>query len=178
MKPERGEFGGFWKQLEPIIKARPSTANVFNQYRDFNAEVDLPAAPSIRSSNLRKYWKKRCPPPQFSLLARQLSVGNPLLGCAFHWGETTPRPFLPIFGPTVEPKRSPACDQDMPPYISNTAGMFLGNHRPFYAEFVAWNAIPLHPHKPGDYLTVRNPGKAEVSQCREARESLRLIMNT
>jgi len=39
-------------------------------------------------------------------------------------------------------------------------------------HFMVWNAFPLHPHRPQDVLSVRNPKKKDVLQF---SESLRLI---
>ena len=39
---------------------------------------------------------------------------------------------------------------------------------PYSGCFLLWDAFPLHPHKPQDILSVRNPTKSEVSQFGEA----------
>ncbi len=35
---------------------------------------------------------------------------------------------------------------------------------PHHDKIIAWDALPLHPHRPGDLLSVRTPTKGEVSQ--------------
>lgn len=34
----------------------------------------------------------------------------------------------------------------------------------YHEQTIAWDAFPLHPHKPDDILSVRNPNRSEVSR--------------
>ena len=58
MKMILPNFSSFWRELEVILTGFSSTSTVFNQYRDCNHEIDLPAAASIRINNLRGYMEK------------------------------------------------------------------------------------------------------------------------
>jgi len=45
----------FWLKLEAILMGPPSSEIVFNQYHDWNDQVDVPEAAAIRRENLRQY---------------------------------------------------------------------------------------------------------------------------
>jgi len=49
-----------------------------------------------------------------------------------------------------------------PPFTSGSAVMFWEAMLPYYPGFVLWNALPLHPHRPGNPLSVRAPRKKEI----------------
>jgi len=55
MNTNNRDFETFWRSLEAILTAAPSTNTIFNQYRDRNDQVDVPDAATIRTENLRRY---------------------------------------------------------------------------------------------------------------------------
>ncbi len=169
VKGPRG-FAPFWRQLEAILIRAPSTDTVFNQYRDFNGEVDVPAAAAIRRDNLRAYLKAACES------ATVLVVGEAagpwecrFSGIPFTGERQLLDPSFPYKG-----ERSSRCDPrrptrgPIPPFVSASAKAFWGVMLPCHRQFVLWNALPLHPHQPGEPLSVRNPGRREVAEFGDA----------
>lgn len=151
-----------------------STDTVFNQYRDCNEDLDLPDATSIRRANLRAYMEKAC--KRATILVVGEAAGP--WGCRFSGVPFTGErqlldPSFPFRG-----DRSSRTDPrlptngDGPPFISDSAKTFWQVMLPYHRRFVAWDALPLHPHKRNDVLSIGKPTKPEVCQFGEA---LRLI---
>lgn len=46
-------------------------------------------------------------------------------------------------------------------YSSRIVWGFLADH---FARIVIWSAVPLHPHKPGDPMSIRTPSAAEIKE--------------
>jgi hypothetical protein len=161
------DFKAFWQKLETILldHDHPSTTTVFNQYRDHDDDVDVPEAASIRRANLHDY---------LAVATERASVSVLVVGEApGPWGTRfSGVPFVgekQLLDPTF-PYRGSRSSKDVPqlpvkrkpPYISGSAKMFWQIMLPYHAQFVVWDAFPLHPHEPGGVLSVRNPTQNEV----------------
>lgn len=163
----------FWHSLAGILTALPSTNIVFNQYRDCNDQVGLPDAATIRTMNLRRYMEKATETASILVVGEAAGPwGCRFSGVPFTGERQLLDPLFPIHG-----KRSSKTNPDRPtkvtpPFISMSSKIFWGVMIPYNSRFLLWDAFPFHPHKPQDFLTVRNPTKREVSQFGEA---LRLI---
>jgi len=156
-----------------ILILVPSTNIVFNQYCNINEQVDLSNAATIRRMNLKNYMTEA------TRTASILVVGEAAgpWGCRFSGVPFTGErqlldPSFPIHGERSSKTNLDHPTKVTPPFISMSAKIFWGVMLPYYGRFLLWDAFPFHPHKPQDFLTVRNPTKSEVSQFGEV---LRLI---
>ena len=48
------------------------------------------------------------------------------------------------------------------PITEYSGSIYWGAMLPHWGRFWTWNAVPLHPHKAGEPLTIRTPGAREV----------------
>ncbi|MDA8387451.1 MAG: uracil-DNA glycosylase [Nitrospiraceae bacterium] len=65
-----------------------------------------------------------------------------------------------------------------PPYSENSGTVVWGALLPRYPEFFLWNAVPLHPHRKGEPLSIRTPGAREIRAfCPLLREALDILRN-
>lgn len=170
-------LSSFWKELEPMLTGFSSTSTVFNQYRDCNPEIDMPAAASIRIKNLKEYMDKAMS------TACVLIVGEAAgpWGCRFSGIPFTGErqlldkvfPISGIQSSRVPPGRATRVE---PPYISKSAEMFWELMLPRHTEFLVWDAFPLHSHKRNEILSVRNPTTSEVAQFRKALTLIKTYM--
>ena len=172
MNMKSRDFPKLWRSLEAILKAAPSTDIVFNQYRDQNYQVDLPNAAAIRAGNLRNYLAG-------AIDASVLAVGEAagpwecrFSGVPFTGERQLLDPGFPLRGKRSSRNIPTRPIRVAPPFISRSAEIFWSVMLPYRRCFLVWNAFPLQPHQPHDFLTVRNPKAREVAQFGEA---LRLI---
>lgn len=176
LQDTRARFAAFWDQLQAILRRSPSTATVFNQYLDCNDEVDLPAASSIRTANLRSYMERTTETASILVVGEAPGPwGTRFSGVPFTGERQLLDPSFPFAGEQSSKSVPQRRTKISPPYMSQTAGMFWEVMLPYCATFFAWNAFPLHPDQLGDSLAKRNPSSREVSQSREAGEALCLV---
>lgn len=177
MDTKSSDFATFWHSLAGILKSAPSTNTVFNQYRDRNDQVDLSDASTIRMMNLHRYMAEAT--ETASILVVGEAAGP--WGCRFSGVPFTGERQLldlsfPLHGERSS-KTNPACPSNVaPPFISMSAKIFWGVMLPYHGRFLLWDAFPLHPHKPKDVFTVRNPTKSEVSQFGDALRLIKVYM--
>ena len=173
MKTKARDFAAFWSKLAAILTAAPSTKTIFNQYRDCNAQVDVPDASAIQIQNLRQYMAEATETASILLVGEAAGPwGCRFSGVPFTGERQLLDPSFPLRGERsskATPSRPTKVD---PPFISRSSETFWGIMRPYHGRFLVWDALPLHSHEPDDVLTVRNPTKNEVSHFGEA---LRLI---
>ncbi|MAW78289.1 MAG: hypothetical protein CMJ95_13045 [Planctomycetes bacterium] len=160
---------GINKLLKLIRK--PTAPGLFNPWRDQDAELDRRGAAKIRTENLRQY-----------LLAHQGATAI-LVGEACGWAgcRFTGIPFTGenlLIGPealewtTGQNFRRSSSRQE--PYKERSAttvwGEIAGDR-----NLVLWNAVPWHPHRPGEALTNRKPSRSDQEAGSEA---LRIFLET
>jgi hypothetical protein len=173
MRGQPSDFNAFWLHLEGLLTNAPSTETVFNQYRDFNPDVDVPSAASIRVANLRSYLERACATASYLIVGEAAGPwGCRFSGIPFVGERQLLDPSFPIQGERSSRTNPNRATKVSPPFISKSATAFWEVLLPYNSHFVVWDAFPFHPHEPGDVLTVRNPTKKEVSDYSEA---LRLI---
>ncbi len=144
-----------WDVLERRVFPIPSTDRLFNPYRDGAPDLDREDAPAIRRENVRAYLAAYDTMPDVLLLAE---APGPW-GCRFSGVPITCEaqlldPAFPIDGR----KTSLASD----PHTEYCAGIHwrvLADHFP---RFITWNAVPFHPHRPGEPLSIRTPTAREI----------------
>ena len=155
-----------WRLFERDLFGAPSTDRLFNPYRDVHPEHDGPDAPALRRQNLRAAldavagaapggrpdvlvvaeapgpWGARFTGVPFTSERQLLDPAFPVAG----------RPSSAHFARTGEPQRE------------YSGSIYWDAMLPYWGRFWTWNAVPLHPHRPGEPLTVRTPGVREVRQ--------------
>mgnify|MGYP006297905981 FL=1 len=52
--------------------------------------------------------------------------------------------------------------REQEPHTEHSAGIFWRVLQPVFPHFFVWNSVPLHPHDPGEPLSIRNPRRSEV----------------
>ncbi|MFB6274079.1 MAG: uracil-DNA glycosylase [Salinibacter sp.] len=158
-----------WDLFETHVFPEPSTDEQFNPYRDRHEDLDAPDAPSHRRDNLRQYLACFDDAPRLFLL---LEAPGPW-GCRFSGVPVTSEdqladPDFPIDG-TVTSRA------DRPPLTEYSASIFWRVLQPHFPQFFVWNSLPLHPHDPGDPVSIRTPRRSEV---RAWHELLRALLDT
>jgi len=157
--------------LELIQK--PAPTSLFNPWRDQDHELDRPDAAAIRSENLKQY-----------LLAHQgadaVLVGEACgwAGCRFSGIPFTGENLLD--GPEAldwtRGRKLQRSSMRTKPYRERSAtivwGEIAGDR-----TLVLWNAVPWHPHRPGEVLTNRRPTRLEQEAGREALEAFMKIFD-
>ena len=142
---------------------------VFNQYRDWDPNLDRPDAPAIRRANLRRYL-------EVFVDAAYVLVGEAAgyAGCRFSGipftGETqlvgpTPLPWAATDGyrqPSValRPLSQTSLGEPWRERSAEIVWPALNGRR----DCVLWNAFPWHPYK-GKPLTNRRPRTSELRQA-------------
>jgi len=149
-----------WDLFQRRVFSVASTDDLFNPYRDRNAELDIEDAPSIRRHNLRRYLECYDTSPPLFLLAE---APGPW-GCRFSGVPITSEsqladPDFPIDG-------EPTSRQNEP-HTEYSAGIFWRILQPHFPRFFVWNSVPLHPHDPGEPLSIRNPRRTEVREWQD-----------
>lgn len=132
-----------------------SSEILFNLYRDRVDHLDVDDAASIRQENLRAYLAAYDDEPPLFLLAE---APGPW-GCRFSGVPITAEaqlvdPDFPIDGTPTS--------REQEPHTEYSAGIFWRVLQPVFPHFFVWNSVPLHPHDPGEPLSIRNPRRSEV----------------
>jgi hypothetical protein len=146
-----------WDLLAERVFPVPSTERLFNPYLDIDPELDRPGAQEIRRRNLRNYLSAYTERPRLFLL---LEAPGPW-GCRFSGVPITSEaqlvdPSFPISGTPSSARPEP--------YSEYSAGIYWRILMPYFPHFFTWNTVPLHPHRPGEPLSIRNPTQREVGQ--------------
>ena len=148
-------FDDLWALFEEQIFSFRSTDELFNQYSDNDPRFDLPNGDSVRRKNLLKYletFKKR---PTVLLIGE---AAGPW-GCRFSGIPFTSERLLVKGIFPFEGHQSSIHD---PPYSELSATIFWSTLLPYYPNFFVWNAVPFHPHKQGEMLSIRHPSRDEL----------------
>ena len=144
-----------YRLIEREVFDAASTPDLFNPYRDRTDAFDLPEAVNVRRANFRRYCAAFPEVPRVLLLAE---APGPW-GCRFSGVPLTSEaqlldPAFPLHG-----ARSSTAEA---PYGEYSASIYWRALRPYFPHFFTWNSVPLHPHRPGEPLTIRTPRRREV----------------
>lgn len=157
-----------WEWLEgevfnlPVAIAGPKPC--FNPYRGVDPTVDRPGADRVRRENLRRYLES------FAAWPEALVIGEApgWRGCRFSGvpftSEAQLAGSLPFYG-------APSSLGEKP-HNEAAATIFWRVMRAYHPRFLAWNSLPLHPHRPGLPLSNRTPVQSEIRQAEEALAKL------
>lgn len=163
-----------WDRLWTLLMAYQAE-NVWNQYRDVDPRLDRPDGAEIRRRNLQHYLETFAD-------ARYILVGEAAgyAGCRFSGIPFTCE--AQLVGPERLPwvavqgavqgnddgvlDRSSVRDKLWVEMSARIVWGALGTRR----DCLLWNAFPWHPHRPGEPLTNRAPGRnlkdgLEVLRC-------------
>lgn len=139
------------------IFERESTDDLFNPYRDRTDGQDRDDAVIVRRANLRSYMGSYGKPPELFLLAE---APGPW-GCRFSGVPITSEAQLLDSAFPLDGEQSSLADD---PHTEYSAGIFWRLLAPFFPHFFVWNAVPLHPHRRGEPLTIRTPRTSETRE--------------
>lgn len=157
-------------QLTAALHALAPMPGVFNPWRDYDPVFDRASgAPAVRTAHLSRYLEAR------QARAKLVLVGEApgYQGCRFSGIAMTSErmlrnlvPGVPSDGlfsgpkqPTSHPKQFPLLATEPTATIVWRCLLGLGLSP---ADFLFWNAFPLHPHKLGQPLTNRQPTAVEL----------------
>jgi len=154
-----------WRLCEEQLFEVPSQPGLFNPYHDRHESCDRRDAVAIRRANLRQYLACFNIQPRLFLLAE---APGPW-GCRFSG--------VPITSETqlrdgTFPINGDASSLEETPHDEYSAKIFWRVLQPTFPHFFIWNSVPVHPHKPGQILSIRNPTNREVSVWGEFLASL------
>jgi uracil-DNA glycosylase len=144
-----------WNVMQDLVFPEPSTDGLFNPYADRVDGIDGPDAPALRRANLRRYLDAYQASPRILLLAE---APGPW-GCRFSGVPLVSEAQLadasfPIDGTPTSLEETP--------HSEYSATIYWRILRPYFPHFFTWNTVPLHPHRPGERLSIRTPTNAEV----------------
>jgi len=144
-----------WSLFETHVFPVNSTEESFNPYRDRREDLDVDDAPSMRRENLRGVLQcYDTAPPLFLLLEAPGPWGCRFSGVPITSEAQLSAPDFPITGRPTSRKEEP--------HTEYSASIFWRVCRPFFPHFFVWNSVPLHPHDPGEPLSIRTPRRTEV----------------
>jgi uracil-DNA glycosylase len=151
-----------WNWLEAEIFALPSVDGerpLFNFYHAEDTACDRPGAARQRRENLRR-WLWRYPAAPDTLVVGEAPgwrgcrfTGVPFTSEALLAAGNLPGAASAAFPPTSRPERR---------WAEASATLFWQALQPYSNRVLAWNCVPLHPHRPGNPLSNRPPTAAEI----------------
>ncbi|WP_420456935.1 uracil-DNA glycosylase [Rubrivirga sp.] len=138
----------------------PAGDRLFNPYRDTDAH-DGPDAPATRRANLVAALDAvaRHGTPEVLVVAEAPGPwGCRFSGVPFTSERQLLDPAFPVDGTPSSAQFATSGE----PMREMSGGIYWGAMLPHWGRFWTWNAVPLHPHKAGEPLTIRTPGVREV----------------
>ncbi|MEM1055326.1 MAG: uracil-DNA glycosylase [Bacteroidota bacterium] len=157
-----------WSALTEHVLDAPEADDLVNPYSREDAALDVDGAAAIRRDNLSR--SAESVPDRLEVLVVAEAPGP--WGCRFSG--------VPLVS------ESQLLDPDFPldgratslramhgePLKEYSGGIYWRVMRPHWGRFWTWNAVPFHPHKPGDPLTIRAPRVREIRQFAGALEAV------
>ncbi|WP_412060384.1 uracil-DNA glycosylase [Rubrivirga sp. IMCC45206] len=157
-----------WRQpLSDLFRAQlydePAGDRLFNPYRDSDTH-DAPDAPAVRRANLEAAVQAvagAAPGGRPDVLVVAEAPGP--WGCRFSGIPfTNERQLLDPDFPVDGRPSSARFAQSGEPVREMSGGIYWGAMLPHWGRFWTWNAVPFHPHRADEPLTIRTPGAREV----------------
>ena len=144
----------FWDLLKRQVFPQDSTDAYFNPYKDRDSNLDTLTADKDRQGNLYQYLDNLSNPNMIILGEAPGPWGCRFSGIPFTSEDQLCRGMFGFTGnqTSVNPQ----------PYSERSATIFWEMMLPYMDRFLVWNCFPLHPHQPGDLLSIRTPTREEV----------------
>lgn len=157
MNPPRTTLADrLWPLLEGELFERPSAEGTFNPWLDRDPDLEVERAPHLRRANLRSYLESFPERPDALLVGEAPSWrGCRFSGIAFTAEANLLDPAFPVGG------RRTTAFRDRP-LAEPSATIVWGCLAEHFPRFFLWNALPFHPHPPGEALGNRTPRRSEV----------------
>lgn len=153
--------------LEDHLFDRPGGAGAVNPWRDREDPLGVEGAAAQRRRNLAAYLGHFPAPgtagsaPPVALVGEAPSWrGCRFTGIAFTAESLLLDPDFPLHG-----RRTSAFREK--PLSEASATIVWGCLQEHFPRFLLWNALPLHPHEPGEPLSNRTPRRSEVAEYGE-----------
>jgi hypothetical protein len=143
--------------FEQYLYDYPSSDFAFNPYRDENPELDVVGAAAIRRRNLEAYVRAHPERPRFLVM---MEAPGPW-GCRFTGVPVTSEvqlldPSFPLSGERTSRQGEPLNEY--------SASIFWRVMQPYFPRFFIWNTVPLHPHKPCGFTSIRTPTTRDIRE--------------
>lgn len=153
--------------LEEHLFERVGGEGAVNPWRERDDPLSVTDAPRARRDNLAAYLRHFPAPgsdggaPPVVLVGEAPSWrGCRFSGIAFTAESLLLDPDFPLDGRRTSSFREK-------PLAEASATIVWGCLREHFPRFLLWNALPLHPHEPGDPLSNRTPRRSEVAEYGE-----------
>jgi len=131
---------------------------LFNPYRDSDAH-DAPGAPRQRRANLEAALDAVGERPEVLVVAEAPGPwGCRFSGVPFTNERQLLDPAFPVAGRPTSAQFAATGE----PINEYSGSIYWDAMLPHWGRFWTWNAVPLHPHRAGEPLTIRTPGVREV----------------
>lgn len=158
-----------WALNEHHVFNRASTPTLHNMYCDEARGLDVQGSCEIRRQNLRAYVSAFHDKPETLIIGE---APGPW-GCRFTGVPYTSERLyecgqLPFHG-----HKTSLRDES---YAESTATVFWKAMTPHFPRFLIWNAVPFHPHRAGEPLSIRTPSVTEVRAHLEIMEEVLRIL--
>ena len=148
-----------WHRFEADLFDVPSTDRLFNPYRDAHPKHDGPEAAARRRDNLRAALDATPRRPEMLVVAEAPGPwGCRFSGVPFTNERQLLDPDFPIDGVPTSARYAASGE----PVTEYSGSIYWKAMLPHWGRFWTWNTVPLHPHRPGEPLTIRTPGVREA----------------
>ena len=141
----------------------PAGDRMFNPYRDTDVH-DGPDAPAARRANLEAALAAvaeaapGCRPDVLVVAEAPGPWGCRFSGVPFTNERQLLDPAFPVDGRPTSARFAATGE----PVNEYSGSIYWGAMLPHWGRFWTWNAVPMHPHRAGEPLTIRTPGVREV----------------
>ena len=161
--PDRDWADAAWRLFEAEVFDAPASERMANPYAA-ETDLDAPGGAALRRANLRS---------ALDAVARAAPGGRPAVlvvaeapgpwGCRFSGVPfTNERQLLDPSFPVDGTPSSRQFAETGEPLREYSGDIYWGAMLPHWGRFWTWNAVPFHPHRAGEPLTIRTPGVREV----------------
>ena len=153
-----------WSALHAHVLDAPEGDALVNPYTREDPALDVDGAAAIRRANLRQ--SAESVPERLEVLIVAEAPGP--WGCRFSGVPLVSEsqlldPHFPLEGRATSLRALHG-----EPLKEYSGGIYWRALLPHWGRFWTWNAVPFHPHKPGDPLTIRAPRAREIRRFADA----------
>ncbi len=148
-----------WQRYGADLFDEPAGDRLFNPYRDRHPAYDVADAPALRRQNLRAALDAIPEWPDVLVVAEAPGPwGCRFSGVPFTNERQLLDPDFPVHG-RPSSLRFAASGEPVREY---SGAIYWDAMLPHWGRFWTWNAVPFHPHRAGEPMTIRTPGVREV----------------